>query len=393
MKVLHVVPSYIPAYRYGGSITATHSLCKALADKGVEVSVFTTNIDGDTVLDVPTHHPQNRDGIQVTYYPVSFMRPYCYSRGLSGALKENLKQFNIIHIHSVYLYPTFIAAYWCRRYQKPYILNPFGALDPSMIKLKGRIKKTLYIKFIESRTIKSAQRIHVASAYEKERLYALGFRVPTAIIPVGLNMSESYDACALPDFLEEEYPLLKGKKKVLFLGRLHPKKGCDILASAFKMIIERTKDVYLVIAGSGSASYLKKIKGLFRKIGIDRHVFFTGMLLGEKKLSAFYHSDIFVLPSYGENFGVAALEAMAAKLPVVITNCVGLSPDVEEYRAGTVIEPDSLSVATAIMNLLENAPLRESMGQNGKRLVEERFTWDHVADKAIKVYEELLRVE
>jgi len=141
MKILHIVPSYIPAYNYGGPIKAVHSLCASLVKHGVDVSVFTTNIDQDGDLKVPLNKPVDMDGVKVYYYPVTFPRAYCYSGELGSAVRERIPEFDIVHTHSVYLYPTAIASLWSRRHKKPYILNPFGALDPSMIKLKKQFKK------------------------------------------------------------------------------------------------------------------------------------------------------------------------------------------------------------------------------------------------------------
>ena len=115
MKILHVIPSYIPAYRYGGPIKAIHELCVALAKKGLDITVFTTNMDQESRLDVPLKERVDTEGVKVFYYPVTFMQSYYYSADLSKAIKSRIHEFDIVHIHSVYLYPTFSSAYWCRK--------------------------------------------------------------------------------------------------------------------------------------------------------------------------------------------------------------------------------------------------------------------------------------
>ena len=389
MKILLVTPNYIPAYRYGGPVFIVHDFCRSLIRKGCEVEVFTTNIDGKKSLDVPLNRLTSVDGINVTYFPVRFLKWWYYSTELSKALKIAVTKFDIVHIHYVFLYPTFIAAYWCRKFKVPYILNPFGALDPDMIKLKGCIKKMFYIKLFEQKNIKNASVIHVHSALEKERFLSMGFRVPIVVIPPGISLLEIEDQTRRKK-LEKQYPRLKNKRVILFLSRIHFKKGLDLLGMAFKKVIEKKKDVCLVIAGSGEKDYVRKVKHFYKKLNITKNVIFTNMLLGKDKLSAFYDSDIFILPSYGENFGLAVLEAMACKLPVVITNRVGLYPDIEEYKAGIVTGCDQEEIAQAILDLLDKKDLRKSMGENGRRLVENRFIQDNIVDQMIGIYKGIL---
>jgi len=390
MKILHVIPSYIPAYSYGGPVRAIHQLCKALVKQGQEVSVFTTNADGKKTLNVGLNKETSIDGVKVTYYPLGFLKSYYYSRHMSRALKSHIEKFDIVHIHSVFLYPTLMASYWCRKKRIPYVLNPFGALDPDMIKLGNSLAKKIYTKIIERNNVRNASLVHVTSQYEKDNLRSLGFNVPTTIVPRGITME---DYCSKPDeaILNQYYPQLKEKNVLLFLGRLHPKKGLDLLAGAMERIIKERQHVYLVIAGSGEKSYEERIKKLFMKKGLADYVLFTRMVLGKERLSAFYKSRIFVLPSYGENFGMAAVEAMACGLPVIITNKVGLYTDVEEYKAGIIAHCDAKEIAEAIMRLLDREDLAKSMGENARRLVEDRFTSEKVAQRMISAYKEVIK--
>jgi len=387
MKVLHITPHYIPAYRYGGPIKATHELCRALARKGLEVSVFTTNVDVDGYLDVAVNVPQDIEGVRVVYCPAALAGQYCYSKDLSRRLKDEIKQFDLVHIHFIYLYPTLIAGQWCRRHKIPYIINPFGALDSSMIRLKGYLKKTLYIKTIEKRNIEKASAIHAASVYERDKIKLLKFRTPTIVVPRGINIEE-YERT--PDS-KDPFPKLKDKKIILFLGRIHFKKGFDLFALALKKITQKRKDVHLIIAGPDEKGYASKVKKMFANLNLEQYVTFTGMLLGNEKLYALHRSDIFVLPSYGENFGIAVLEAMACKLPVVITDRVGLYHDVKEYNTGIITDCDENQIADGILKLLSDDNARKEMGENGKRLAMEKYTWDKISGEMIDVYENIIK--
>jgi len=385
MKILHVIPSYIPAHRYGGPIKATHELCRALAEHGQEVSVFTTNADQEKRLDVPLAEEQNIEGVRVTYYPLGLMSSYYYSRDLAKALRQHVSEFDIVHIHSVFLYTTFIAAHWCCKKNVPYIINPFGALDPDMIKLKNAVTKKAYIELIEKKNIERAAAVHVASSYEKECFLSLGIKVPVVVVPRGIDLKE-YVNEKKENILQKRYPQLIDKKVVLFLGRVHLKKGLDLLAAALKRVVENRDEVCLVIAGPGEKNYVDKTKKMFKDMGLQGHVLFVEMLLDKDKISAFYNSDIFALTSYGENFGIAVLEAMACRLPVVITDRVGIYKDVEEYKAGIVTDYDVDHIAEGLIKLLDNKELRESMGERGRQLAKEKFSWDKIASEMINLY-------
>jgi len=288
----------------------------------------------------------------------------------------------------VFSYTTLVASSICRKRKIPYILNPLGALDLDMINLKNTLAKKFYIKMIEKNNIEGASFIQVASDYERRRFQALGFCQKTEIIPPGLELSE-YNR--QNDILRIRYPELKDKKIVLYLGRIHPKKGLEILLKAFGKVIITRDDTYLVVAGPID-EYAKKIISFVKgDKKLNKRVIFTDTLLGADKVAAFFASDIFVLSSYGENFGIAALEALACGVPVVLTKEVGLSFDVEEYSTGFIVKQDTLEISEAIEKLLSNYNLREAMSLRGKSLVRERFNSDIITDKVIDLYEGLIK--
>lgn len=389
MRVLHVIPNYVPAYIYGGPVKSTHDLCRALSAKGVDVLVLTTNANGRGNLDVAVNTVLNVEGINVIYCRRGLPTWYYYSRDLLKALKAHIAGFDLVHIHSVYLYPTFAAANLARKYKKPYIINPLGAFDPQLIDFRSSFKKNIYIKMIERHNISGASVIHASSLYEKEAIVSMGVNVPVAVIPRGLNLKE-YDKPLGMQGLEVKYPQLKGKRVILFLGRIDPQKGMELLISAFKMVILAGQDAYLVVAGPAKESYLSYLKSLCVKEKIAERVIFPGPLFGIDKISAFYSSDIFVLPSFKESFGISVLEAMAVGLPVVVTKRIGLSPDIEECGCGIVTDYSPQYIRDAILGMLKDDVRRRDMGKKGRRLVEERFTWDNMSSKMISVYDSIL---
>ncbi len=388
MKILHIIPSYLPAYHIGGPVKYTHDLCKALAGRKLGVSVFTTTI-GSYSIPGPFPFKDNIDGVDITYFPSGPFKRYNYAYGISKAIKEMIQDYDIAHISSVFSYTTFAACSICRKSNTPYILNPFGALDKDMLNLRSALIKKAYIKFIEKKNIEAAAFIHVASDYEKNRLKELGFKNRIEVIPPGLNLLE-YNR--QDDILRIRYPELKGKKIVLYLGRIHPKKGIGMLLEAFRKVIAQRDDVYLVIAGPVNNAYAKKMISLVNKESIlKRRVIFTGILLGAGKTGAFFASDIFILPSYGENFGIAALEALACGLPVLLTKETGLSSDLKESGAGLIFKREVSDISKNIERLISNPDLREAMSSRGRELVRKRFDLEVTVDRMVSLYESIAK--
>src|SRR5262245_5499659 len=196
MKVLHIIPSFAPAWRYGGPIVAADGLTRTLAKLGHEVTVFTTNIDGDSILDVPTTHPVNRDGVRVWYFPVEHPRWYCFSRQLAQAMRDRVSDFEIAHIHSLFLWPTTIASFWCRKRRVPYVVRPAGLLDPVCIRktyegrsssVLSRLKKSLYLATLGRVELGHASAIHFTSDAEMREATVPHIRTRRLIVPLGVD--------------------------------------------------------------------------------------------------------------------------------------------------------------------------------------------------------------
>jgi glycosyltransferase involved in cell wall biosynthesis len=362
MRVLHVVPTYLPATRYGGPIFAVHGLCKALVARGHEVEVFTTNVDGDSVSDVPLGAAVELDGVRVNYF-ASTMRRLYYSPAMRKALHTRVRDFEVVHAHSVFLWPTACAARVAHRAGVPYVISPRGMLVPELIQRKSRLAKTAWISLVERRNFLHACAIHFTSEQEREDARRLGVSVPrAAIVPNGIDIPPLQDAPRDPSL-------------VLYLGRINWKKGLDRLVDA----IARIDSARLVIAGRDDEGYAATL---------PRHdrVTFVGEVGGAAKERLLATAAMLVLPSISENFGNAVLEAMAHATAVIVTPGVGLAPEVEEAGAGIVIDGAPSSLAEAIERLLADEALRVAMGKRGRTLVENRFGWDRVAAEMETLY-------
>ena len=398
MKLLHVIPSFAPAWRYGGPVVAAHGLTRELARQGHDVTVMTTNIDGPGVLDVPTESAVLIGGVEVWYFPVQRPRWYYFSRPLGQTLRERVSDFDIVHIHSIFLWPTTIAAYWSRRRGVPYLIRPAGSLDPVVLtkaylgwrdSLPSRVRKWVYLNTLGRWDINGAAGIHFTSQAELEASRTPRFHPPGYVLPLGVDLSGREEATGGVS-LRERYPQLAGKKIVLFLSRLDPKKGLDILILALADLATKRSDFALVVAGSGASSYQSQVASMVEKHGLGDRTVFLGLVQGGDKWSVLRDADVFVLPSYRENFGVAVVEAMATGLPVVISDRVNIHQEVSAAGAGLITSLDPGEVARATETLLNDEALRRKMGAAGEVLAGERFSWERVGRSIVREYEKII---
>src|SRR5579862_1891032 len=170
MRILHVSPTYLPAVRYGGPIFAVHSLCRALALRGHDVEVFTTNIDGSGKSDVPTRVPVLLDGVQITYFSSTFLRRLSWAPTLAQSLKREISKFDLVHLQSVFLWPTWAAARLAREAHVPYLISPRGMLVKELIGRRSRLIKSAWLSLIEKNNVERASAVHVTSELEAAEL-------------------------------------------------------------------------------------------------------------------------------------------------------------------------------------------------------------------------------
>lgn len=389
MKILHIIPTYYPAVRYGGPIKSDHELNKWLVKKGADVTVYTTNLDGDGVLDVPLEKEVIIDGVKVWYFPATF-RLWKYSFAFHRALAKNAKDFDLIRITSVFLAASTLGTYYSKKFRKPYVISPRGSLMTETLKKKS-FKKNLYLKFIENRNLRDAI-IHFTTEMEKNEYLNLKLSLKKAIIiPNGIDIEE-FNKKVPQGFFRSKFKIPDDKKIVLSLGRLSWKKGFNILIPAFAEVVKKEQKAVLVIAGGDDEGYKKEIKKMIAdcKLKVGENVIFTGMIGGKDKIAAYQGSDVFVLPSYAENFGNVVLEAMCFGLPVIITKNVGIVPSVEKAGGGLVINKDEHQLAEAILKILNNSDLAKKIGENGKKLVKTEFSWPKIAEEFLEAYKGLL---
>jgi glycosyltransferase involved in cell wall biosynthesis len=271
----------------------------------------------------------------------------------------------------------------------PYILQPHGSLDP-FLRERHKLRKAVYELLIERRNMEHAAGIHFTA--EEERRLALPYigKSRSFVVPLGIY-PEEYKTLPPRGTFRREFPEVGARRIVLHLGRIHFKKGLDVLVDAFSILASKRDDVHLVLAGPDDNGYGDEIRKRIGDHGLSRRATFTGMLQGDSKLAAFADADVFALPSYTENFGISVVEAMACGLPVVISKNVNIWREIESAEAGLVTECEAGACAAALLTLLSDKTLADKSGANGRHLVAARFEWPSVARQLEVVYQDLAR--
>ena len=296
MKILHIIPSYLPAIFASGPIKPTHFLNKTLVQKGIEVVVYTMNIDEKKKLDVPLEKEVDIDGVKVFYFPMTFLA-WQYSYKLHRALAKNIKNFDLIHITSVFLSVSTLGAYYAKKFKKPCIISPHGSLMTEPLAMKSSFKKKIYIDLIEKRNLANVAAVHFTVEAEKKEYLEVGLPLKKSIIiPNGFN-AEEFEKQIFEDFFRNRFNISADKKIVLFLSRLNWKKGLDTLIPAFAEVLKKESRAVLVLAGPDENNYKKEILKLINEINIRTsdvlrtadvpNIVFTDMLLGDDKIPPF----------------------------------------------------------------------------------------------------------
>ena len=385
MKVLHVAPTM--SAEAGGPPVALRGLTTALAAVGVDCEVLTTT--GGRFHSPPVPLP----GARVHACAASRLSRLwnSHSPELSDFVASRLPEFDTVHVHELWHYPGYVACRAARRLGVPYLVSLHGALDGVALRQKA-VRKWLYMMLVQRRLLNSAAAVHALTLSEARHATALRVDTSVTVIPNGVapSLKQTIDQLETAAFLER-YPQLDGRRVLLFLGRLTANKGLDILARSFIDIAKRFDDAALLIVGPNEGDTQARTTRLLQAAALLDRVTFTGPLAGNDKLAALACADVFVLPSYAEGFSVAVLEALAAGLPVVISEHCNF-PEVAECEAGFIVRNDVRESGAAVSTLLGDERLREQAGRNGCRLVEERYSWSTVGRAFADLYGSIVSV-
>jgi glycosyltransferase involved in cell wall biosynthesis len=368
---------------------ALRTLARGLAHAGMDVHVATTDDDGPGRLHVPLGRAIERDGAKYWHFRRQ-TRFYTASWPLTRWLWSHLGSYDLVHIHALFSYAAIPASILAGKRGVPYVVRPLGGLNRFGMEQRRPFLKRLSYRFIERRILTGAACVQYTSEAERREAAELGPSGRAVVIPLGLELG-SFEDLPPRGWLQRRAPDLAGRTVVLFLSRLDPKKGLDLLLPAFAAVRAERTDAALVVAGDGDAQFVGKLKAEAARLGIEPDVYWAGFLSGSEKLAALADADLFVLPSYSENFGLSVVEAMASRLPVVISDQVAIQDEVAAGGAGLVTRCEAKPIGEAIRLLVGDPGLRRRLGEAGVRLARSRFSAEAMTSAVLQAYGEILR--
>jgi glycosyltransferase involved in cell wall biosynthesis len=378
MKILHIIPSIDKIY--GGPAETVVSMVDYLNRNHNDVDLLSTSSFGSNIETVDISRIQNK----VTLLPRNdiFLRQYIPS--LRNWLNDHIYEFRLIHIHSFFNYMSHVAMTCARRHKVPYVLRPAGMLGAYDLKKKMLLKK-FWINFLDNKNLGSASAFHATSIIEKKELEEKFPLTLVANIPHGIHL-----------------PKLTFKNKIntkeinlLFLSRLNKKKNIPSILKAVSRASAMGINIKLKIAGEpnpGDREYRTYLQKMSQDLDVQNFVEFCGFLSGKSKEEAFKWADVFILPSFDENFGVAVMEALSFSVPVIVSPQVALSQEIREFGGGWVTDerspqsPDSILKILKFINQNRNLILSES---KKARSVAERFSWKRNSNELMLLYKSL----
>ena len=369
---LQVLPHLDPVY--GGVSAVVPRLARQLASQeGVRIQLA-------AFCGADEAQPANQEILNPTVWPLS-RSAWAFNSALRKQFSDLISSSDGVHIHGLWESSTFIAASAARKARVPYVLSAHGMLEAWALANK-RVKKALYAAAIEHRNVARAACLHALTHAEALDYRKFGYAGPIAVIPNGVEAEPSAD----PALFFERYPQAQGKQLLLFLGRIHYKKGVDLLVKAWSEVADFFPDAVLVLAGPDSEGTLAQVENTVTRLDLSDRVIFTGMLDAPLKWSALAASSYFVLPSYSEGLSVAALEAMSMGVPLILSEQCNL-PQVAESGAGLQIQTSVPSLARALHTALGTSPGKHYVfSAEARALARREFGWGSVTERMAELY-------
>jgi glycosyltransferase involved in cell wall biosynthesis len=392
LKVLHIIPSV--ATVRGGPSQAVIEMVSALRSQGVDAEIATTNDNGKDLLDVPLYELTDQlaeyGHVPIRFFPrfspnIHTVREFAFSRSLTTWLWQNITEYDLVHVHAIFSYASTIAMAIARIKKVPYINRPLGQLCTWSLQ-QSKLRKQIYLKLIERSNLLHSQALHFTAQQELEEFNLLKLNIPSFILPHGVQIP-----FPIPNAQERVRKLLQIPDRfpiLLFMSRIHPKKGLEYLIAALSKLKEY--DFALVIAGSGEPDYISQIQDLLVTHGISDRTHLVGFVEGETKNLYLQGADLFALTSHSENFGIAAIEALASGIPVLITDGVAIAPMVQEQSIGYVTKLEINAIATKLERFFQNFDQTVPNKQNYQQIISENYSWQSISIQLAKIYKEII---
>jgi glycosyltransferase involved in cell wall biosynthesis len=386
MKVLHVIPSLSLAD--GGPTRAIAAMERALSDQGVTVETAATDDDGPGRHNgKPLAQPLQENGVTRRYF-AKRTEFYKASPAFARWIRSEVRGYDLVHIHALFSFTSIVAARAARRAGVPYVVRPLGTLNDYGMRRRRPWLKALSLRFVDGPLLRDAAAVHFTSHEEAAQARRLGLAVKEAVIPLGIGQAPQR---AVAPRLARYADLSAAGPRLLYLSRLDPKKNLEGLLAAVALLTPEMPQLHLVVAGTGAPDYVNGLKAKAQSLGIADRVDWAGHVEGDAKAAAFADADLFVLPSYSENFGIAAAEALAAGLPCVLGEGVAITKDVVEAQAGIAVGTDATSIAQGLRRIIADHDALPALSANAMRLARERYSIEAMGASLKRLYDGILK--
>jgi glycosyltransferase involved in cell wall biosynthesis len=376
MKILFVLPSYEPAWAYGGVVRCTSILCRELIRNGNQVTVYTMNTSGTNIpLDVLLNQSVNTGGVQVYYFLPSFnSKSSFHSQSLIKKLRETISQFDIVYGSAIWQWLGIATAAICHKHKIPLVIGIHGSFDKALTK-HGLLKKTLFRILFLDRALNHSSAIHLTTKTERiESLDWLNKR-RSFIVPNPVDENQFY---ALPEsrtHFRQKYHIPEHTNVVITVGRPDWKKRVDLLIHS----LAKNPDWYLLVVGDDKQDKALEWKAIAKQLNVQERIVWTGYLTGDDLLRAYSAADIFALISQSENFGMVVVEAMLANLPILVSEQVGVWEMLRDKNVGVSTPLDISAISKVMADFEQNSDLWQAKAKNARFVAISEFAATKVA--------------
>lgn len=380
---LHCLFSY--DNKLGGSVHAAVNVCRHLAASGQPVEMVAPYGPSDDVRYLAADQPA------LPFHKVarSFPQRFSNSSELGHWLDQNIRRFQVVEIHGIWVLATWQAARACIRHGVPYFVRPHGSLDPFDLQKRARLKQCLgpvYVRWL----LGNAAGVICTAQLEAERLVTYGAKPLKCAMPLPVTLSAQIGR---REFFRDKHRIPRDAQVVLFLSRVDYKKGLNFLIPALAKLKQEFPRVWFVLAGVGTPEFTTQVHGWLKKTSVLAFTSEVGFVSGQEKSDAFAAADLFALPSLNENFGIVNVEAMHAGIPLLISDQVYICSEIEEAGAGIICQPCETSVLKKLRHMLGESVDLALMGKQGKQLVEKRYRPEAATNVLIDLYSRTVEIK
>lgn len=383
MRIIHVIDDLNE--QAGGPAQACIEMASSVAAKGHCVSIYAF---GDRR---PAWFPQSGSlpmtirhlGVDVHLFPGTSRSLAGLAGGLHRALARAIPEADVVHAHVLYGSHLWSAWRLCRRHRVPLIVRPCGILNAYTSSLR-HVRERLIEMLFQRRLLRQATLIHYTTQQEAADAGPYVRNPSCAVIPLGVTLA-SYQSLPSRSEFDGHYPAARGRKVVLYFGRLHRKKRLDLVIGAVASAVREGHDLHLLIAGSDDGMEAH-CRTMVKQEGLADRTTFAGLLVKDAKRIVFGGADMFILPSMTENFGIAVAEAAASGVPLLISDQVNIAPVFGRENAALIVPPQLAKVTDGLQQLIGYPVQAKAMATRARGVVERHFSWNSVADDLASMY-------